>query len=574
MASAGYPEKLDGNVHETERKDTPPPSSIQKPRHFWEKLGFYNLAVLILGTAAVALALAFLCFLWGAATQARHGGPFPELWFKIAEAGWMKQTVTVSSVVIRVATAAQLGVFAAILAALILERVGVPTEDLPKMSMIRCLNSGPHSLALSIMNSFFSGALVPYAMLVFLAILDAFAMQFTSTILLVDFANTNVVRLQEPTPILFGITSNADLGKSANPYGGNDYWKSAPLNYPRFAEYKEAGSTGANWVDTGKTYRGFLPFREAAERDALRNYTGPMMVVDTRVVCVKPTISNISVDLSSDFPTFETNGTDAELGYSRTKGVYDTNDVRKALGATGQTLTPAERGLFQLHTVSNWTAQSTGVVYNKTGLDFLMDSIQKINYMNEEDALNVGDTTFFVEYCPPDWSMHRTHATILQEILHATGNPALVVQSLFTILLQMAYYDFLPEYDLTATANYYSEVQVNVPVQWTAFAGVLAMLFIHFALLTIAVVLFLTRTEMSLLGNSWQAVSQVMSTDTANVVQHGATASDKEVKRSMKDSGIVEGKIRITKSVHSGRTEATAVRQRHGAMYSTPAGHV
>jgi hypothetical protein len=713
MAQAGYDEKLTSDVHESERNDTPspPPPPTQKPRNFWEKLGFYNLAVLTLGTIAIALAIGFLCFLWGSAAHARHFGTFPELWFMIAWADWMKSTVTLSSVLIRVATAAQLGVFAAVVAALILERVGVPTEDLPLISMIRCLNSGPHSLALSIYNSIFTGALLPYSILIVVAILNAFALQFTSTILLQDFNNTNVVRPQQPVPIAFGITNDAKFGETTNVYGGTDYWKAAPVNYPRFAEYKEPGSTGANWVDTGKTYRGFLPFRESSARNALRNYTGPMMIADARVVCIKPTMSNISVDTEAEYPTIlatydwnnthpdltpasaseagenagntinctiptadwfsrghswgtslcsmgnvvrllggikpdyddasltsghtsshlllnvtgnitewesslsdgsvlepvesskplwtsfarndvsleitmcffnplpadyvasastEAPGKDFELGYSRTNGVFDTTDLRTAFGATGKILTSAERGLFQLHSVSNWTAQQTNVLFNKTTQPFLWEVVQKTDSMGE----GVGDTTFFNEYCPPQWSMHRTHAAIVQQILQTTGNPATTLQTLWTILLQMAYYDFLPEYDLTEIANYDMAVEVNVPTGWAAFAVVLGLLFIHFFLVGTAVVLFLSRTEMSLLGNSWQAVSQVMSTDTAHVVQHGATASDKEVKRSMKDNGITDGRIRITKSVHSGRTEATAVRQRHGATYSTPAGHV
>ncbi|KAH7082634.1 hypothetical protein BKA63DRAFT_501356 [Paraphoma chrysanthemicola] len=704
MASAGYPEKLESDVHETERNDTPPPP-IQKPRHFWEKLGAYNLAVLTLGTIAIALALGFLAFLWGSAAHARHFGTFPEVWYEIALADWMKSTVTLSSVLIRVATAAQLGVFAAIVAALILERVGVPTEDLPLISMIRCLNSGPHSLALSIFNSIFTGALLPYSALIIIAILNAFALQFTSTILLQDFNDTSVVRPQQPAPIAFGITENAEFGSTANPYGGTDYWKNAPSSYPRFAEYKEAGSTGVNWLDTGKTYRGFLPFREAAARNDLRSYTGPMMISDVRVVCVKPTVSNISVDFRDpDVPTLlatydwnnthpdlrpasadendpnninctlpvpdwflggqlwasslcsmgsparllggirlddtepskptghtsahlvfnvtgksddwqvnlaedtglevvqsthplwttiargnisldismcffnpqpadynasastETAGQDFELGYSRTNGIYDTKTIREAFGATEKSRTPAERGLFQLHSVSNWTAYQAQVVYNKTSLDFLWDSIQR-------EAIGT-ETSFFNAYAPPAHSMHRSHAAIVQQILQTTRNPAAALQTLWTILLQMAYYDFLPEYDLRETAHYDMAVKVNVPVGFTAFGVVMGLLFVHCVLMVSAVALFLTRTEMSLLGNSWQVVSQVMSTDTANVVQHGATASDKEVKQSMKETGIVEGRIRITKSLHSGRTEATAVRRRHGATYSTPAGHV
>jgi hypothetical protein len=83
MAQVGEPpEKPSYNVHESERDVTPPPSPTQKPRHFWEKLGIYNIAVLVLGTIAIAIALAALFFIWGASTHARHRS-FSVRWYNI-----------------------------------------------------------------------------------------------------------------------------------------------------------------------------------------------------------------------------------------------------------------------------------------------------------------------------------------------------------------------------------------------------------------------------------------------------------------------------------------------------------
>jgi hypothetical protein len=149
------PEKYFHTIHECERNATPSPPPMQKPRRFWEKLGIYNIAVLFIGTVAIVVALLLLYLIWGAVTYARSYS-FPVRWYKVILLGWATRAVTLCSILIRVATAAQLGVFAAILAALILEQVGVATETLPLVSMIRCLNSGPHSLAVSIFDSIFT----------------------------------------------------------------------------------------------------------------------------------------------------------------------------------------------------------------------------------------------------------------------------------------------------------------------------------------------------------------------------------------------------------------------------------
>lgn len=715
MAQTGeYDEKLPHSIHETERDATPLSTPIQKPRRFWEKLGIYNIAVLVIGTVAICIALSFLLFIWGASTHARQR-TFPQLWYGIVENKWATRVVTLSSVLIRVATAAQLGVFAALIAALILERVGVSTENLPLVSMIRCLNSGPHSLALSISNSIFTVGLFPYSILVVLAIINAFALQFTSTILLNDFGDTDVVMDYINDTIPFGLNRDVSGGTGGtNAYGGLDYWKTSPFTYQRFAEYKEKSSKGSNYIDTGKTLRGFPPSNDSSTRFAFREYNGPMVVVDTRVVCVKPTVSNLTIDsqYESIKGTFDWNKTHPDLklnkalegigievncsipvsdwylgkrywqtslctvgatyarlsggitpddedpdsatghtaallllnatGYSDdwnaslpegiqlqlaessspiwtryarenvsvdfslcftnpmpshysvtassdedffdgvlnySNGSFNTSEIRKMYGATGETLTPAQRGQLDLKHSSDWRALKAEIVYNATTADFIWETLARVNYeavitKDIEAYVGVGSTTMFSENALPQHSVHRNHAVIFQDTIQNTGDPSVALQTLFTILLQMAYYDFLYEYDVAAPAWYKVSAKLNIPHQWKALGVILSLLGLHFALVSTAVRMFLVRTEMSLLGNAWQAVSQVVSTDTAGVLHHGATTTDREVKDSMKQSGVGDSKIRIAKSVTSGRTEATAVRQRHGATYSAPVGQV
>jgi hypothetical protein len=722
MAQLGYTEKLPPFVQETEQDAAVPATLTQKPRRFWDKLGFYNIAVLFFGTIAIFLALAFLFFIWGASTHGRQSS-FPELWHAIVVNKWATRVVTLSSVLIRIATAAQLGVFAAILAALILEQVGVSTEDLPLVSMIRCLNSGPHSLALSVANSIFSKALWPYSFLIFLAILNAFALQFTSTVLLTDFGDTLVVMEVHKENIAFGLnrdvaSSVANGQKASQPdvYQGLDYWKTGPSAYQRFAEYKEKGAEGEQYVDTGRTLRGFPPFPDYDNRTTLRHYGGPMMVSDTRVVCIQPTVSNVTVynndkyatsfngslswkstsflkmdpadegreikvncsvpladyydlkkdwqlsmcrlgpgwghlnnvirnDVDVDNPNGNTNallllnatgdyndwqrifpdktkfmdpGTSAKASWTRmasnnvsidftlcflnpqpwtyeveaTSDVngddryvlwdssineFETSDILDMYGATPKPRTPTQRRQLELKNKSNWTSSGADQVWNITTEPFIWDTLTRFDYIawanpdpNVSDG--VGETTMFTPRADAQYSVHRTHAAVFQDIMQKNGNPAVAVQTMFTILLQMAYYDFLSEYDVSAPAKWQMSTVLNIPNQWKAFGAVLGLLGLHAALIFTAVRMFLTRTEMSLLGNAWQAVSQVVSTDTADVLHNGATTTDREVKGAIRQNGIGDSRIRLVRSVTNGRTEATAVRQRHGATYSTPVG--
>jgi hypothetical protein len=586
--------------------------------------------------------------------------------------------------------------------------------------MIRCLNSGPHSLVLSVSNSFFTRALFPYSMLIVLAICNAFALQFTSTVLLSDFGPTDVVMDYTYYNMSFGlnrdVSSNSKYGQT-NTYGGVDYWKTGPYSYQRFAEYKEKGMDGSNYVDTGKTLRGFPPHK-TAEAWTLRDYSGPMTVIDARVVCVKPTVrkltlstpyyttfngtfdwngthpdlksavetegigttinctiplreyftdfnwatslctigvgqarlaggitsdddddtyptghtaaflmlnvtgsgddwiaslpngtelqqtdatasswaryarGNVSIDFSLCFfnplpwsyvvsVTSDKDGTDESFIYDGKLGTYNTSNLELMYGATEKSLSPEERGQLKLTNKSNWNASRIDGLYNITTENFIFDTLGRIDYeaMYSPDPdgsafVGVGSTTMFTQVGLPHQSVHRSHAVLFQNIIQKTQNPALAFQTLYTILLQMAYYDFLYEYDVELEAKYKTSDSLDIPYLWKGLGVVLSLLGLHFALIVTALQMFLTRTEMSLLGNAWQAVSQVVSTDTAGVLHNGATTTDREVKGSMKRNGVADSKIRIAKSLTNGRTEATAVRQRHGATYSAPVGHV
>lgn len=149
---------------------------------------------------------------------------------------------------------------------------------------------------------------------------------------------------------------------------------------------------------------------------------------------------------------------------------------------------------------------------------------------------------------------------VTQDILHHTSNPALALQAVTHIVMQTAYYDWYANYDLNATATYSMTEQRYIPQIYRHSVAVACLLVLHFILVTLALVLFVTKTEVSLLGNAWQAVAQVYSNDTAAAVQHGAMATDGEVRESVKSSGFHESRVVIRRSERSGRVEAGSVK--------------
>ena len=118
----------------------------RETRRSWKRLGTYNACALIFGTLAILVAISFLAFLWSGANKSMQGSRPQQLWLKILENDGMTITVTVCSVLIRVAIAAPMGVFAAMIAAVIIERIGVRSVHFPLVYIIRSNNTGPSSL--------------------------------------------------------------------------------------------------------------------------------------------------------------------------------------------------------------------------------------------------------------------------------------------------------------------------------------------------------------------------------------------------------------------------------------------
>lgn len=695
------------SVQQVEHDGSPMSPPVQKRRTNWEKLGAYNIWVVVIGTIVILLSIAFLAFVWVVAMKQNSTENLPRLWIDIVRKDWTSRVVTVATLLVRAALAAQLCVFAAIMAALILERVGASNEDFPMLSMIRCANTGPQALIWNVAHTITTGSQLKYSLIIVITILNALALQFMSTLLLADFRNTLVVLDDHKQIIHWGIDESRDPASTV----GSDLWRSSQASYPTFAEYKQNGSHGPNFVDSGTTYRGFLPFINATIRENVLSYSGPMTVVDERVVCIKPTLTNAEYHIPAEADdtlsaTFDFNNTHPdiiqrglkktfnctmphywheknpgywyasicrlELGFGELRGgilpedntrQHETNvwlvfnvtspwaenewlqtvanaeetvalplrqldspdgawtkighanmtvDVSLCLlnpkpdvyeveavgtrntftmdntlywntvtrkyetilarlqldaisaaeladvGRSPLTLSQEERGVLSLQPVADWNAIRAVNKYNAKYQTMIHGSLDKNKPWNYQG--NINDSFVLTPKADFADAIHRNHMWVMQDILSLTNNPAMALQAVTHLVMQTAYYDWFPNYDLNATASFSMTEQRYIPIMWTHFAAVAGLLTLHFVLIAVALLLFIIKTEVSLLGNAWQAVAQVYSNDTAAAVQHGTIATDAEVRESVKSSGFHESRVVIRRSERNGRLEAVSVK--------------
>ncbi|UPX13646.1 uncharacterized protein EKO05_0004146 [Ascochyta rabiei] len=241
---------------------------------------------------------------------------------------------------------------------------------------------------------------------------------------------------------------------------------------------------------------------------------------------------------------------------------YDTEDVRKMLGATREPLSVNDRGILNLQPPANWTE----TILNVTTQDYLAASIlgglRKLEnpdlktYYPDYDQSRVYPQTAVLTPFSPYNSIHRAHTALFQDVIQSTENPALAFQALFTTISSMAYYNALPLFFLDHNATIATSRSFTIQVQWTGFAVIVALLVVHAFLVITAVVLFLSKTDHSLLGNAWQDVAQVSSSDTMNTMYHATNMTDLEVKRLLRMNRCEDNEVVLKTGADSGRSQA------------------
>lgn len=150
---------------------------------------------------------------------------------------------------------------------------------------------------------------------------------------------------------------------------------------------------------------------------------------------------------------------------------------------------------------------------------------------------------------------HPAYSSVFQSIIQQTEDPAQAVQALITRLYQTQYYDFLPDFDYKQTTKTIYSTERIIPSRWTGLVIVLCLVTVHLLLICITMVLFISRTRGSALGNIWQAVSQMNSSATKQILESTDSKRDNEVKSCVKAMGKDTGVYGVSRSVETGRME-------------------
>ncbi|KAK5630557.1 hypothetical protein RRF57_006272 [Xylaria bambusicola] len=285
------------SVSQPSVQGNPDESLVAKPKLPLQKsLGVFSAVIILGGSFLILLAVSFLIFLWAGRGPVEGGIEAPRAWRYIMLHGWATQAVTLTSLGLRVVIAAQAGLCTSMVAALLLERYGVPVSKLVQLSIARSVNVGPMEFLYSSRKIGKMALLKPEALLLFILALTAIGIQFSSTILLSDFGTTRLVR--DANQILMNVAISSST--SSQKPGPLSTFGSIDSSMILFGELDSQFDPAPNQIgvsDTGIKRRAFLPFPKE-DRIALQHFSGAAFSSVSRVACIKPSMKAI-LDFSS-----------------------------------------------------------------------------------------------------------------------------------------------------------------------------------------------------------------------------------------------------------------------------------
>ncbi|KAH7085944.1 hypothetical protein BKA63DRAFT_29688 [Paraphoma chrysanthemicola] len=235
----------------------------------------------------------FLAFLW-------YGHANNQTWNKIMVYGWATRSVAVAALVLRTAVDLQAVLGSAILASLLLESgFGVQLHQVAGLSSMRAGGTSPWSFAWYAMEGFwrsvshgkrFRGLYLVGGCL----LLTSSLLQFASTLLLSDLRTGPLVAEVSKSQVRPDLSYLATVSGNTQGIPRGSAWTTNPPSYPIFGEYHEPIRNHEDGVaDTGLLLRAFLPYGLADDRQRLSSYSGNTLVMDARVSCQAPNITQV-----------------------------------------------------------------------------------------------------------------------------------------------------------------------------------------------------------------------------------------------------------------------------------------
>ncbi|KIX05647.1 uncharacterized protein Z518_03619 [Rhinocladiella mackenziei CBS 650.93] len=129
------------------------------------------------------------------------------------------------------------------------------------------------------------------------------------------------------------------------------------------------------------------------------------------------------------------------------------------------------------------------------------------------------------------------------ENMKRTGSVASTLASVITVLSSMTYYDQFPQYTTKDEISHVYFTTVLCPRAYSGYGALISTAIVHLVIIAIVAMLFIREAKVTLLGNSWSSISQIVTSETEEVIQNSFKLTDSEVKKILENEG--RGGLRV-----------------------------
>lgn len=162
----------------------------------------------------------------------------------------------------------------------------------------------------------------------------------------------------------------------------------------------------------------------------------------------------------------------------------------------------------------------------------------------------------------PEFTPHIVFSSEFLDVLAMTENLPLAMQTLMLRLWQTHYATYFLSSNNTYNVNATFANPTLLPVRWTGLSIVLGMVVIHLIVGAIATAMFVRYVQGSKLWHPWQAVAQLYTSETMELIEPAKDANEKDLKKWVDEQEGSKELYTVTQARATGRHELRSTRHR------------
>ncbi|KZL71991.1 hypothetical protein CT0861_01230 [Colletotrichum tofieldiae] len=240
----------------------------------------------------------------------------------------------------------------------------------------------------------------------------------------------------------------------------------------------------------------------------------------------------------------------AQVSWDAEAMTWNTQGVQRLLGVGIYNNNATNRGIFSVISTRNPRhLNATQYLTNKL-INDLYNSPRTNNFSLFMDPQGTG-----ISLVKP----HVEYQAIFTDILNATNRPGVAMQSALTALSGSIIEEAMPQFDVKENATLTSSVRALTPKRFRGLLIVLGFVTLNMACGLAVVLVFMMQSQYSSQGNYWQGVAQIVSDETAWILEGATRSSDGHVEDELKGS---DNLVQVSRSTQSGRVRVALAKQR------------